>query len=389
MDNSENSTEDAHILKQFGGTTKNDLKHLIGEYTNTSEIPTVANSHYISPEHLPVYAQNYNKNFSVLSLNICSIVSNGKFDIIKSLLDDLQDKGITFSAICFQETWLQGSSPDVSLFSLPGYTCVPLGATCSSHGGLIMYIQDKFKYTVHDYYEPSDIWEGQFVEIHDGGLLRPVTVCNIYKPPRDNNSNRNISAFLDKLSPIIHSLTKHNTETIIVGDMNIDLLKINDRTKYQEYFDLLINNSFIPQINLPTRFGRKNATLIDHIFCKMTTKSTTQHLLSGILMTMASDHQATFVFTEHQSTKEHPPKYVYVQTNDAKAIQNFCNELNNLNLVDKLNKDQDANPDINYNILENALLDSKEKHLPIKQRKFNRYKHVEQRDLFAKQKRIV
>ena len=170
---------------------------------------------------------------------------------------------IILSVICLQETWITGPSPDVSLYELPGYKSVALGATCSSHGGLIMYIHEQYAFVVKNLYDPSSIWEGQFIEISGGNLNKSLTLCNIYRPPRKNNNNESIEYFIQLISPIVQKLNKENSDTIFVGDFNIDLLQIYEREKYSDFLDLFMNNGFFPKITLPTRFARKSATLID------------------------------------------------------------------------------------------------------------------------------
>ncbi len=63
------------------------------------------------------------------------------------------------------------------------------------------------------------------------------------------------------LSPILKSLEKNNSEAIISGDFNIDLLKLNDKQVIYEYFDMLTNHSFYPKITPPTRLSNKHGTL--------------------------------------------------------------------------------------------------------------------------------
>ena len=47
-----------------------------------------------------------------------------------------------------------------------------------------------------------------------------IELGNIYRPPKDNNSN--IQLFIDELHPILQTLS--NTNTILCGDFNIDFL---------------------------------------------------------------------------------------------------------------------------------------------------------------------
>ena len=53
---------------------------------------------------------------------------------------------------------------------------------------------------------------------------------------------------------------------ILSGDFNINLLKLNEKQVYANYFDMLTTNSLLPNITHPTRITRTSATLIDNIF---------------------------------------------------------------------------------------------------------------------------
>ena len=54
--------------------------------------------------------------------------------------------------------------------------------------------------------------------------------------------------------------------------MNIDLLKINERNVFNEYFDSMISHGFSPCITLPTRFSKRSATSIDNFLLKFSEK---------------------------------------------------------------------------------------------------------------------
>ena len=49
-----------------------------------------------------------------------------------------------FSIICLQETWID-ESEDISVFHLQGYDCISQGKTCTSKGGLMIYVDDQYK----------------------------------------------------------------------------------------------------------------------------------------------------------------------------------------------------------------------------------------------------
>ena len=54
--------------------------------------------------------------------------------------------------------------------------------------------------------------------------------------------------------PIIQTLSSENSETILVGDFNIDLLKVNEKSKYGEYLDLIHTNGLESQNNVTNSF---------------------------------------------------------------------------------------------------------------------------------------
>ncbi len=69
---------------------------------------------------------------------------------------------------------------------------------------------------------------------------------------------------------MLSTLQNNNNEVIVAGDFNINLLQINDRHVFGEYFDMVTSHSFYPKITLPTRLSNNHAILIDNFFCKLT-----------------------------------------------------------------------------------------------------------------------
>ena len=97
----------------------------------------------------------------------------------------------------------------------------------------------KYSFKLRNLCNDSDIWEGLFIDVMGHNLRKPLTICNIYRRPHDNNSNDNISKFLSELSPVLDILQKENTYAAVVGDFNINLLQINEREKFEDFFDAM------------------------------------------------------------------------------------------------------------------------------------------------------
>ena len=368
------SLNEKEIFLHRGGCLKNNLNGIL-QWNDIidGEINTSISSKYVNLSQLPDYISESKQHFTVLTLNCQSI--NAKFNSIILLLETLLREGeFQFSAICLQETWLSGCPPDITNFRLPGYNAYALGTTCSSHGGLICYIQDQYNANVlKDYYDHSEWWEGLFLEISSKDL-RPIILGNIYRPPKQNNNNQAIECFNRSFETTITKLNRSKKDTVIVGDFNIDLLKIHDREKYNDFLELMMSNGFFPKITYPTRFAQKSASLIDHIYIKSKNLSD-MNITSGILFSSTSDHLACFIGIEHKSKENKNPKFVEVHTNDSNSLNSFIKSVEDMNIFGKLNTNIDHDPSETYKIIEENILDAKKNHLPTKRVRFNKYKH--------------
>lgn len=310
-------------------------------------------------------------DFTVLTLNIQSI--NAKFNNLFPVINNLAASGSYFGAICLQETWLDEKC-DLSLLQIPGYKLIHQGKKCSKHGGLIIYLDSKYLYKLRNLYSSSDIWEGLFIDVTGPGLSGPITIGNIYRPPRGNNNNSSIQSFLTEISPVIESLQNKNGLTILAGDFNINLLQINEREKFAEFFDLMCTNNFLPKVTLPTRFSARSGSLIDQIFCK-TPSTDNSSFLSSIIISKISDHLPCVLSLNILKPTQKRPKFIFRRVQNAESIKNFRDELFNMNITSSLNKNLMSDPNIDYSLYENIVGACFAKHFPKKRVKVNKYNH--------------
>ena len=84
-------------------------------------------------------------NIGELSTNFQSI--NAKLNEIEVFTQELWLLNYAFSVICIPESWLT-EQDDLCNIQLEDYTCISLGKSSSTKGGLIVYIQSKYKYKV-------------------------------------------------------------------------------------------------------------------------------------------------------------------------------------------------------------------------------------------------
>ena len=111
-----------------------------------------------------------------------------------------------------------------------------------------------------------------------------IVIGVIYRHP-----NHHYDMFCEKLCNTINILNSTKTNYIIVGDLNIDLLKFNLATDVTNYINSLYSVGCNICIDKPTRVAENSATCIDHIYTNMLQDS----LVSKILLSDVSDHYST------------------------------------------------------------------------------------------------
>ena len=358
-------------MQAIGGEKANCLNEILNSFDDSNdELKTFGNSPYYEIEGIENILLPYKDTFTVVSINIQSL--KAKFDHLTAFLSLLDSHEFSFSAISIQETWLT-QNEDTSLLEIPGYQLIHKGKKCSEHGGVAIYLRDDFSYKILDVCENSTLWDGLFLEITRDSVAEKITLGNIYRPPKYNNCNTTIENFMNEIKPLIIQLENTPNHTVISGDFNINLLDINHRQKFQDYFDFFTTRGFYPKIVLPTRLSKKRGTLIDQIFVKY--KGSLDNTISGIIHTSISDHLPCFTSIDISIPIRKTPKYVKLNRKDEESFREFYNTIQQSLLDTHIPNDLTTDPNEGYNILENIIQTAKEKHLKPKITKFKRYKH--------------
>ena len=135
---------------------------------------------------------------------------------------------------------------------------------------------------------PGD-FESTFIEIILPGRKNLIVGC-IYRHP---SSSLTIVQFIDEyIEPLLLQISKENKVCSLLGDFNIDLLKVDSFTPANKFFNTLTSNFFAPYILQPSRPISK--TLIDNIFINSIDYTST----SGNLTIQLADHLFQFVILE-------------------------------------------------------------------------------------------
>ena len=217
------------------------------------------------------------KELVMMTFNIRSLRKN--FDNFTYLLSRIKTK---IHIICLTETWLNNND-NLLDYELDGYH-PPLNQTRSGNkhgGGVITYIhRDINKHKLNK--------SLCFVDEFNHCLATDVTIdnktisiLNIYRSPTYLNDK-----FLYKYEEIIEKVKTRLCYAL--GDYNFNLINIDKHTATEDYYNLMISNSFKTLITKPTRITQTNKTLIDHIWTNDLRSQTI--IESHIIITDITDH---------------------------------------------------------------------------------------------------
>ena len=152
------------------------------------------------------------------------------------------------------------------------------------------------------------------------------------------------------------------------------MLQVNRKSIFCEFFDLMTSFSFYPKVTLPTRLFKSKGSLIDNVFVKLSDKTNSSS--ACILTSALSDHFLYFIaFKLSVKTEDTTQKYIKLTDSSAMSLGKFKEEIRNSHLKDIITYDSFTDPNYNYNILDGIFNHAKQKHLPLKEVKFNQSKH--------------
>ena len=367
-----------NILLNHGGLSRNCLIESINANSNDNDVNNnnidqglnlIKKSNYHDLDQFTNHLRSHQNTLNIMSINIQGI--NTSFSELQVLTSHINNLKLNLDIMALQECHL--SEDDMAAFDLTGYARISSDPVISKFGGLTTYIRDDLDYKIKKKYVGSNLWEGQFFEFTLKANRKKIIFGNIYK----KCSNYNVSemcTLIAEFEPILHDLSKDNAEVIICGDFNMNLLKLDQYEKYDEFFELFLSQGFFPNITLPTRITNTTATLIDQIYCK--SYESTQNSYSGILVSKISDHFPTFIFKPYKLNFLKQPNKMNIRQTGPQQIENFKTELGNFNWDNLINRDLTQNIDqIFDNFFEN-FSKMHEKCLPIISVRNNKHKYA-------------
>ena len=195
--------------------------------------------------------------FEIMSLNVRSLQKH-----IAEIQRIVEKKPC--DVLCLQETWIPANTIDVSSYEQRGYT---LHLNSVGRGrGIATYTSDNFQLVGH-IQEPNI----QISKVSSSFL----DILNVYR-----------SADCKNLEAILNSLIDRSKETVIIGDMNINLNRTG--LKQSHLLDFLKESGLCQLVFKSTHQSEhEEASLIDHVYAsqQMSQKITIAKLCVGF-----SDH---------------------------------------------------------------------------------------------------
>ena len=189
------------------------------------------------------------------------------------------------------ETSEQNDTSFISNVSLPGYTLFHT-PTNTRNGGTALYVKSIYNpFERFDLKTQVDMFEGVWIEISNKNSKNVLCGC-IYRHP-----NYDLTDFFVYMENVLKKAANEDKDVFVCGDFNIDLLKINEKKKHLEFYNLLNSYGFLPLIIHPSRVvENQDPSLIDNIF----SNNITDEITSGNIYLTLSEHFSQFASVKRE-----------------------------------------------------------------------------------------
>ena len=257
------------------------------EDNDDSDIFNNINSKYYGIHKFNEIKTDSQSSIGFLHTNLASLSKH--YDDLFITLSQLKYE---FDVIAITEHKLTESGPTVNI-ELPGYREFIFDSSLTRNGGTGFYLKKSLAYRMRNdlklVYPGSGQFGSTFLEIVLPDKKNIVIGC-IYRHP---SSTISVDQFTnDHIEPLLQKIASENKMCTLMGDFNIDLVKIDSVISSNHFFNTMCSNFFAPYILQPT--GPASSTLIDNIFLNTVDFSS----YSGNLTIQLSDHLFQFVILE-------------------------------------------------------------------------------------------
>jgi hypothetical protein len=231
---------------------------------------------------------NYNTNLKIVHLNIRSL--NKNFDELACFLSQLD---FICDIVILTETQLKDFIP----FNLPQYTFHYIPSNINNYDGIVVFIRNNVLHELKITHLELKHCNAASITFKILGKTFCITAC--YRSPKTNKHQ-----FISELANTLSSYQNY-TFSILIGDINIDILDSSETTIKTKYLSILNSLNYISLIHNITRQEGHSNSCLDHIFVK-TTKL--QCVSSAVLNTKITDHFPIMLEIDNCKYKDNSPQ---------------------------------------------------------------------------------
>lgn len=244
----------------------------------------------------------------VMQMNIRSI--NKNLDNFLVLLESLNQN---FDIIILTESW---NIANTSQYNINGYSTFYSRGEYNQNDGVVVFVKDEVDCT----FDTIKYSDNTFCILNfEKNDISFCVIC-VYRLP-----STDASQFVNDFQNLI-KLTDKNKVCLFAGDMNIDVLDLNDNCT-NHYLNVMAQNGFLSCVNEPTRVTSTSQTCIDHMFVRRPSKIHNLDLIPVIVQSDVTDHYAVVLqFRQSDAMYKkniNPPNPQYSNILDYTKLKNY------------------------------------------------------------------
>ena len=263
-----------------------------------------------------IISKNQNEEkLNILHINIRSLDLH--FGEMLALLERVENQ---FQMIALSEIGKKNIENREAFLKSLGYKFKYIKPTISKGGCGLIY-QDKINLVARTDLKIENQQKNSLMVENMWYQMGPIIIGVIYKHP--GCKMEGIDHFSNQLQKIMQIINKEKKQCYILGDLNLDGLKVNLNEHLRSCFDKMLENNFIPTITKPTRICNNSVSLIDHIIINSKTIHDKISITTGNIYSGISDHLPVFISTKIKGKvkAERPIIRIFGEKNTNKFIE--------------------------------------------------------------------
>ena len=238
--------------------------------------------YYDLPQYNDIANQSSDSTLSLIHFNIRSLSTN--LTKVEALLESFNKNP---DIILFSETWL--NDEDKGSIKINNFQSFHVVRNSRNRGGVSIFVRNGLDVELLEEFT----YLNSEIEICTVKVLIPDSSYVISVVYRPRFKHENIEEFRKEISPLLNNKIFKKSKSIIVGDLNINLLEHENHRPTNEFLNMMQTFSYLPLITRPTRFpvGQQEGqpSLLDHVYVNFSIP-----LVAGILHHDITDHLPIF-----------------------------------------------------------------------------------------------